>query len=235
MDIRHLAYNSKFDIMKKLIYSLLIVSSIAFGQNEKDVDDFNKVTSFDQIDVFLIKSDENKVIIDGKEANEVELVNKNGELKIRMPLIKIMSGDNISVTVYFKKIDAVEANEGSRLACGDIIKAASFDIIVKEGSEIKLLLDVEKLKSKVSDGSTVILEGKASTQDVLVNSGGIYEAEKLVSSQTTITANAGGQADIFATNLVDAKVRAGGEITIYGKPKQINQKVIAGGTIEQAK
>lgn len=235
MDIRHLAYNSKFDIMKKLIYSLLIVSSIAFGQNEKDVDDFNKVTSFDQIDVFLIKSDENKVIIDGKEANEVELVNKKGELKIRMPLTKIMSGDNISVTIYFKKIDAVEANEGSRLTCEDTIKATSFDIIVKEGSEIKLLLDVEKLKSKVSDGSIVTLEGKASTQDVLVNSGGIYEAEKLVSSQTTITANAGGQADIFATNLVDAKVRAGGEITIYGKPKQINQKVIAGGTIEQAK
>jgi hypothetical protein len=146
-----------------------------------------------------------------------------------------MSGDNISVTVYFKSLDAVEANEGSRIACGDTIKATFFDIIVKEGSEIKLLLDVEKLKSKVSDGSTVSLEGKASTQDVIVNSGGIYEAEKLVTSQTTITANTGGQADVFTTNVVDAKVRAGGEITIYGKPKQINQKVIAGGTIEQAK
>ncbi len=221
--------------MKKIIYSLLVFSSIAYGQVKKEVGDFNKVTSFDQIDVFLIKSSENKVIIDGKEANEVELVNKNGELKIRMPLTKIMSGDNISVTVYFKNIDAVEANEGSRIACGDTIEATIFDIIVKEGSEIKLLLDVEKLKSKVSDGSKVSLEGKASTQDVLVNSGGIYEAEKLVTSQTTITANAGGQADVFATNLVDAKVRAGGEIIIYGQPKQINQKVIAGGTIEQAK
>ena len=235
MDIRHLVYNSKYDKMKKIIYSFLVFSSIAFGQNEKNVGDFNKVTSFDQIDVFLIKSDENKVIIDGKDANEVELVNKNGELKIRMPLTKIMSGNNISVTVYFKKINAVEANEGTRLACIDTIKATFFDIIAKEGSEIKLQLDVEKLKSKVSDGSTVTLEGKASTQDVLVNSGGIYEAEKLVSSQTIITANAGGQANVFATNLVEAKVRAGGKITIYGKPKQINQKVIAGGTIEQAK
>lgn len=221
--------------MKKIVFSLLVFSSMAFGQVEKNVGDFNKVTSFDQIDVFLIKSDENKVVLDGKNADEVELVNKNGELKIRMPFTKIMSGDNISVTVYFKNIDAVEANEGSRIACGDTIKATFFEIIVKEGSEIKLLLDVEKLKSKVSDGSKVSLEGKASNQDVLVNSGGIYEAEKLVTSQTIITANAGGQADVFVTNLVDAKVRAGGEITIHGKPKQINQKVIAGGTIEQAK
>ena len=42
-------------------------------------------------------------------------------------------------------------------------------------------------------------------------------------------------ADVYATDLVDAKTRAGGEITIYGKPKQINEKKIAGGTIEQAK
>lgn len=68
-----------------------------------------------------------------------------------------------------------------------------------------------------------------------MNSGGIYKAEKLVTNQTVITNNAGGEADIFATDLVDAKVRAGGDITIYGKPKQINQKVIAGGTIEEAK
>jgi hypothetical protein len=47
--------------------------------------------------------------------------------------------------------------------------------------------------------------------------------------------HAGGEAAIFATNSVDAKVRAGGDITIFGKPKQINKKIIAGGTIEQAK
>ena len=100
MDIGHLVYNSKYDIMKKIIYSLLIVSSMAFGQNEKNVGDFNKVTSFDRIDVLLISSDENKVQLDGKGADEVEFVNKNGELKIRMPLTKLLAGDNISVTVY---------------------------------------------------------------------------------------------------------------------------------------
>ena len=142
MDIRHLVYNSKYNIMKKIIYSLLIVSSMAFGQNEKNVGDFNKVTSFDRIDVFLVSSDQNKVQLDGKGADEVELVNKNGELKIRMPLTKLLDGDNISVTVYYKKITAVEANEGSRIASGDKISSVVFDVIAKEGSEIKLILNV---------------------------------------------------------------------------------------------
>ncbi|MFN3967414.1 head GIN domain-containing protein [Flavobacterium sp.] len=221
--------------MKNLVYSLLVFSSIAFGQVEKKVGDFTKVTSFDQIDVFLVKSNENKVVIDGKEGNEVELVNKNGELKIRMPLDKLLGGDHISVTVYFENISAVEANEGSRIGCGDLLESISFDINAKEGSIIKLILATEKLNVRVANGSKITLEGTAENQDVLVNSGGIYEAEKLKTEQTTITANAGGQADIFATNLVEAKVRAGGDITIYGKPKQINQKVIAGGSIEEAK
>jgi hypothetical protein len=220
--------------MKKIIYSLLIVSSMAFGQNEKNVGDFNKVTSFDRIDVLLVSSDQNKVQLDGKGADEVEFINKNGELKIRMPLTKLLDGDNISVTVYYKNLTAVEANEGSRIACGDKISSFVFDVIAKEGSEIKLILDVEKLNVRTANGSKVELEGKADIQDVLVNSGGIYEAEKLESQITTVSCNAGGEVAIFATNSVDAKVRAGGDITIFGKPKQINKKIIAGGTIKQA-
>jgi hypothetical protein len=221
--------------MKNLVCSLLFFSSIAFAQVEKNVGDFTKVTSFDQIDVILVKSKENKVIIDGKEANEVELVNKNGELKIRMPLTKLLAGDHISVTVYFNNLTAVEANEGSRIACGDIIQSTSFEINAKEGSQIRMTLKVGKLNVRVANGSTINIEGNADNQDVLTNSGGIYEARNFKTKQTTITANAGGEADVFATDLVEAKVRAGGDITIYGKPKQINQKVIAGGTIQEAK
>ena len=221
--------------MKKIVFSLLLISSVAFSQTEKEVGDFNKVTSFDQIDVVLIPSSENKVILDGSGSNEVELVNKNGELKIRMPLTKILSGDNISATVYYKNIDAVEANEGSRIASDAPFKATSFDIIAKEGSEIKIKLSVDRVTVKVANGSKVFVEGNASNQDVLINSGGIYEAEKFITNQTIITANAGGEADIYATGLVDAKVHAGGDITIYGKPKQINQKIVAGGRIEEAK
>jgi hypothetical protein len=72
------------------------------------------------------------------------------------------------------------------------------------------------LNVRTANGSKVELEGNADIQDVLVNSGGIYEAEKLESKITTVSCN------------------AGGDITIFGKPKQINKKIIAGGTIEQA-
>ena len=221
--------------MKKIVFSLLLISSVVFSQTQKEVGDFNKVTAFDQIDIILIPSSENKVVLDGSGSNEVELVNKTGELKIRLPLTRLLSGDNISATVYYRKLDAVEANEGSRISSEATFNSTAFDIIAKEGSEINIKLSTERVTVKVSNGSKVQLEGKSTNQDVLINSGGIYEAEKLITNQTIITANAGGEATVYATDFVDAKVRAGGDITIYGKPKQINQKIVAGGRIEEAK
>ena len=222
--------------MKKIVYSLLLISSIAFAQTEKNVGDFTKVTAFDKIDVTLIPSTENKVKLIGKNYNEVELVNKNGELKIRMPLTKMLSGETISATVYYTKLEAVEANEGSRIGAKDAISALNFDIICKEGSEIKLTnLQADRLQVRVSQGSIVTVIGTVKNQDILSNSGGKYDGQDCKTQQTVVTVNAGGMANVYATDLVDAKTRAGGDITIYGKPKQIKEKKIAGGTIEQVK
>jgi hypothetical protein len=222
--------------MKNIIFSLFLISSITFAQTERFIGDFTKVTTFDKIDVTLIPSTENKVKLIGKNYNEVELVNKNGELKIRMPLTKMLSGETISATVYYTKLEAVEANEGSRIASKDAITAVNFDIICKEGSEIKLInLQADRLQVRVSQGSIVTVLGDVKNQDILSNSGGKYDGQDCKTEQTIVTVNAGGMANIYTTDLVDAKTRAGGEIIIHGKPKQINEKKIAGGTIEQAK
>lgn len=221
--------------MQKILVGLLFLSQLAFSQNTvtKNPGDFNKITSFDKIDIILIPSNENKVVLNGSGSNDVELVNKNGELKIRMLITKMLKGDNVSATVYYKNIDAVEANEGSRIASEAVFKVINFDIIAKEGSEVKLYFEADRVSLKASSGSNIILSGNASNQDIVLNTGAILDASTLTTKQTIITVNTGGEAAIFATDFVDAKVRAGGNITIFGKPKQINKKTIAGGSIEE--
>ena len=93
--------------MKKIVYSLLLISSIAFAQTKKQVGDFTKVTAFDKIDVNLVASTQNKVVLTGANSQEVEVINKSGELKIRMPLTKMLSGDDVSATVYYKKLNLI--------------------------------------------------------------------------------------------------------------------------------
>ncbi len=185
--------------MKKLTFAFLLLTSVAFSQVERTLGDFTKVTSFDKLDVLLIKSTENKVTINGHEAESVEIINKNGELKIRMPFSQTMGGEDISVTLYYKKLEAVEANEGSRIASSETFKSTIFDVIAKEGAEIKINLDVDKLNVKGTSGAIITVSGKAKNQDLLINSGSIYNAKSLKTEQTTITVNAGGEADISAS------------------------------------
>ena len=222
-------------IMSKLIFLFCFIFSFSFAQVEKEVGDFNKVTSFDKIDVTLIASNENKVVLSGSDSDKVEVVNKNGELKIRMPLNRLLDGDNISATVYYKNINAIQANEGSRISSNEVFKTASFDIIAKEGAEVRINLNVTSLTIKSSSGAIVTLIGEATTQAAISNTGGILNASKLKTTITNVTVNAGGNAEVNASDVVDAKVRAGGKILIFGKPKQINQKTVVGGIIEQAK
>lgn len=221
--------------MKNIVYYLLLISSIGFSQIEKEVGDFNKVTAFDQIAVQLIPAEKNKVVLNGNGSEKVEIINKNGELKIRMPFTKLLDGENISALVYYKKINAVEVNEGSRIAGEKEITASLFDIKAKEGGEINIKLEVDKLTARVANGARIELEGIATNQDVLVNSGGDFLAGKFHTNQTSITVNAGGNSEVFANEFVEAKVRAGGTIIIYGKPKKINKNIVAGGSIEEAK
>lgn len=220
--------------MKKIaLVAFLMLSQINFAQNTtKNLGDFDQVKVFDRISAQLISGNENKIEISGSRKDDVEIVNKNGELKVRMKLGKLLKGDDITVTIYFKnEINTVEASEGSYVSSEATFKAIDFSVNSKEGAEIKLNLDTKKLKVKASSGGIVNVKGKATNQDIVINSGGIVKAKDLETSQTTVAVNAGGEADVNASDLVDAKTRAGGNITVYGNPAQVNKKNVIGGNI----
>ena len=216
--------------MKKvLIVVLAFVAHTTFAQVTKNLGDFNDVKVFDKLNVKLIASSENKIVIKGDREDEV--VNKNGELKIRMPFQKLLSGDAISIKLYFKDIDGITATEGSYVSSEDSFTDTILDLNAKEGAEINLDLDVQKVNAKAVSGGKIELSGKAINQDVVIMSGGVLNSKELHTSQTTINVSAGGKAEIYATTLVDAKVKAGGSVYIYGRPKQINKETLLGGKI----
>ena len=218
--------------MKKvLIIAFVFAIQFANAQVNRNLGDFDQVKVFDKITVKLIAANENKMVITGSRADEVEAVNKNGDLKIRMPFPKLLSGDDIVVKLYFKNLESISVSEGSFVSSEADFKQTTLDLNAKSGGEIKLVLDLDKVNVKAFAGGIVSISGKATNQNVTITSGGILNAKNLHTSQTSISVSAGGQSEIHASTLVDAKVKAGGSIFIYGKPKQINKEVFIGGTI----
>ncbi|MFH7016182.1 head GIN domain-containing protein [Flavobacterium sp. FlaQc-47] len=222
--------------MKKLIIGAAILFvQMSFGQVTKELGDFDTVKVYDKLSVKLVQSSENKVVIKGAREAELEAVNKNGILKIRMPFPKLLSGNDLEVTLYYKHIELIDANEGAAVTSDGTIKATSFKVSAQEGAKINVDLDVDKLKVSSVSGGEITTTGKAANLDASLGAGGYFLGSKLATSQTKVSVSAGGKADVNASTLVDAKVSAGGSIYIYGKPKQINQKTVFGGKIEEVK
>ncbi|HEU0135990.1 MAG TPA: head GIN domain-containing protein [Flavobacterium sp.] len=217
--------------MKNIITAaILLVVQMSIGQVQKNIGDFTSVQVFDRISLELVQADENRIVITGSRANDVEVINKNGDLHIRMKLKKLLQGEDISATLFYKTIQSIDAGEGSQLASRKPIKQATVDISAKEGAEIRLVLEVDKATVKAVTGGIVNLSGTADFQDVSIGTGGVVKARRFITNQTNISMNAGGEAEIFANKIVDAKIRAGGDIKVYGNPK-IEEKIVLGGTV----
>lgn len=221
--------------MKRIILVVFVLlTQLNYSQTTINLGDFDEIKVFDQLNVTLVPSNENKLVITGTNEGNVETVNRNGLLKIRISLTKIFENNlDLKATLYFKKLESIDANEGSIVYCDAVFDQISMDLSAQEGARIEVELDVEKASLEAFSGGIINVTGKAVNQKVSINTGGVLKAKDLLTSQTSISISAGGNAEIFATTFVDAKVNAGGNISIYGKPKQIKQQELAGGKITE--
>ena len=217
--------------MKKVLGSFLILAfQLSFAQSVRNVGSFTSLKVYNKLNVTLIESNENKVETETEDA-EVETINKNGELKIKLSPAKILQGGQISVKVHYQKINDIQASQGSTITSSDEMETNMLSLISNEGSKIDLNVDAEKLNVKTNSAGEVKISGKADNQDVVVNSGGKYYGQDAKSKNTSVTANAGGFAEVNVKDSVKATTRAGGIIDIYGDPDDRKVKNVIGGKI----
>ena len=222
--------------MKRIIYILsLFLASQTIAQNpiDKEVGDFNEVKVYDLIEVNLVKAPENKVVITGNDVHDVEIINKDGKLKIRMAFDKTFNGQRTFVAVHYKNLDIIDGNEGSRITANELIEQDEITLKAQEGARIRVGLNVQKANIRAVTGGVVETQGKADNQVVALNTGGIYEGRSLETKTTKVTIRAAGEAEVNASDLVDAKMRAGGELYIYGEPSSVKEDKMFGGRIKR--
>lgn len=223
--------------MKNIIFILLL--TIGFTVNaqddtiEKTIGEFTTVKVFDLIHVKMMQSDENKVVISGKNKKDVEVVNNNGKLKIRMNLEESYDGNDTVVLLYFTSVDVIDANEGATITVKELIKQYEIDLKVQEGATIKATLNTTHANIRAVTGGELDVTGTSKNQDVSINTGGIYNGEDLVTEYTEVSINAAGEAYVNATETVDIRIKAGGDVFIYGDPKEIKENTLLGGRIKR--
>lgn len=220
--------------MKKITtICLCLISLSIFSQStiDKNVGDFNEIKVFDLIEVNLIKSDENKVLVKGWNVHDIQVVNKNGVLKIRMQLDKKFQGEHTFVEVYYTHLKVIDGNEGARITFNELVKQDIIELRTQEGAKITAGLDVEYVNIRAVTGGIVEASGLAKEQQVRLNTGGKFEGRQLKTDYTKLRITAAGEAEVYASSQIDISIKAGGDVHVYGSPKIVNKSTLAGGRI----
>ena len=221
--------------MKRLFTLLVLIFAVSLtAQNsiEKTIGEFTELKVFDLIEVEMIKSNENKVTISGKNNKDVVVNNKNGKLKIKMNIEKLFDGNNTKVTLYYTTVDVLDANEGAKIYSNDEIKQFELDLRSQEGGTINAVCDVSYLNVKAVTGGIVEVSGKSKKQNISLLTGGIFKGENNETENTEVSINAAGEAYINASKVVDIKIRAGGDVFVYGNPETVNESKVLGGRVK---
>ncbi|SDQ29131.1 head GIN domain-containing protein [Flagellimonas zhangzhouensis] len=220
--------------MKKICtLSLILLPLIMFSQRiiDTEVGEFNEIKVFDLIEVNLIQSDENRIMIKGWNVDDIKWTNKNGVLKLRMQLDKKFQGEDTMIEVYYTNLDVIDGNEGAEITCNELVQKSKIELRAQEGATIHIGMDVDYADIRAVTGGIIEASGLAKNQSVVLNTGGVFEGRELRTSNTDIKISAGGEADVFASEMVDINVKAGGDVYVYGQPKTVHKKTFVGGRI----
>jgi len=216
--------------------TLVLFSTISIvGQTiiTKKIGDFTILKVYNGIDLELIKSDVQKVVITGEKAEKVIVKNSRNTLKIALKFPGFLANNTVKIKLYYKNpITIIDANEGSSITSKNI-KQLQLEVKTQEGAFINLLVDVKHLTVKSISGGVIKLTGTTKNQTVEVGNAGVYYGFNIKTTNTSIVrASLGGKAEIFAGETLDAKVSFGGSIFYKGTPEVLKTKKILGGIIE---
>ncbi len=201
-----------------------------------NVSEFINLKVYSGIEVKLMPSKENKLLISGEDRMDVVAKVKGQTLKIRHSLEHIFNPTFTYVELYHTGLlDEIKLYQGANLKVDSTYRQTSISLKVQEGASMSFKFEGEKLTSMVSTGGKLFLSGKTTNHQSSVSSGGSCEAEVFETEQTKVNVTAGGLSYVYATELLEAKVTAGGIIRIYGNPKKLVTKKAIGGQMFEMK
>ena len=220
--------------MKKLTLLLVLISTIGFAQqkNTTKLGEFNELKVFNGLTVELQKSNESKIEISGSQSEDVTIKNSGGILKIRLKFPESFTAEDVRIVLFYSEnIDILDANEGSKITSDKVFEQNKLTAKSQEGGIIEVEIKTEFLDVKAITGGIVKLKGTSTNQNVIVNSGGNYYGDHLVSEYTNVSASTGSNCVVNATKMIDANAKIGATITVKGDPKEIKKAESLGGYV----
>jgi len=235
--------------MKKLVFSLCLLSLSILGEAQKIIDDsiaqkrtvgsFHGISVSTGIKLMLTEGSTEEVVI---SANKSEYRDKivteveNGILKIHYDnklgaISTRKEKKELKAYVSYKMLDELNANTGAIVTIEGVLKASSLKMKANTGSTVTGQVKVDDLEVDQNTGSVVSLSGEAGKFSFDGDLGAVFKGIDLKTNVSAVTATTGATVSITVQKELYAKANTGGTVRYKGDANTMNIKTGTGGSI----
>lgn len=243
--------------MKKVLaFALsLFASFLTYGQTNRELPSFEKVSAQEGIQVFLKSGSKETARIETQDIDQDKVLTEiNGStLKIHL------EGDNhrnIDVQVYvtYVKLTGVKASSAASIEVEDeITTSGNFDISCSSAGDIDITVnadDIEidvsssgdvdakvqsnKIKIEVSSAGDIDISGKVQEAKISASSSGDIDGYGLICEKAELRASSGASINVTVEEELEARASSGSSIRYKGSPKYTDNSSSSGGSVRKS-
>jgi hypothetical protein len=220
--------------MKNLITSIVTFLCVLSAQAQyvkNEPGNFTGIQISGKMSVVLIPSNKTLVEVNGMSAESVQIMNKSGKLSIQLPSKEGQQLDGAQVTVFFKSLENMQVDGGAKVVCTSPLETHTLTLNIKDASDVYLYTKTINANAELVKNSVLKLIGNSDNFTINMKENCELKARDLINKKATISLDADGNAQISASEAINAKVSTQGSIFVYGEPKAVTKKADAGGNI----
>ena len=226
--------NKQSLLFSLLFFCLLALSPTGFAAQNTLLDPFDEIRASGRVNIRLEPAEGGAVNIP-EEEDQVSVEVRSGILyvkrKDRWKPRNYKKG--IDVVVSYQKLRRITGEAGAEVSSSfPLVTADGLRLSFGSGAKADLEVKLEDLEVNVGEGAELELRGYTDELTARASTGGILEAFGLQSKRTYVRANTGGEAEVMATEHLEANANTGGNISYRGNPNKTFLSSELGGDID---
>lgn len=218
--------------MKKIfLLFLLSAFSLSAQQVEKrPLASFSKLDVTGHFDVVLVKTGDAILVSASipKYLDKIRTVFADGTLRIYAD--GMVKGD-VKITVPFSNLTSVTLNGSGDITADTDISTDNLAVTLTGSGDVRLKVAAKNVEATLIGSGDLILSGKSTSVEASVNGSGDLEAGALQAASVQVKVTGSGDATVFASNTIKARVEGSGDIRYKGSPEVEDTSVHGSGSI----
>lgn len=178
-----------------------------------------------------------KVVLEGKDLQEIETIMKGNELVIKRKSDKWnffgSDMDELVIHISMPNLEAVSLSGSGKLASNDQFSSNYMKLSVSGSGKVKLNVAADKVDAHISGSGNIETAGTTKVLNAHISGSGKVNADELRAQEVEVHISGSGNCNVHAANKIDAHISGSGNVYYTGSPTSVNARTSGSGKISK--